>query len=103
MAENKPDKNIPTLEDDALHFFDKHKIVFSSGMNSGEYLDKEDFEKFAASLNRQGWTRDELKIYFENNFDCYGDAQGDVVLAMTFEAFEKSFQHWMPLPNKPSI
>ncbi len=46
----------PTIEDDALHFFDKHKQTFR-GINAGDYIDKEDFEKFAASLNRQGWTR----------------------------------------------
>jgi hypothetical protein len=45
------DKEI-TIEDDALHFFDKNKIIIRSGMNAGEYLDKEDFERFAASIKQ---------------------------------------------------
>jgi hypothetical protein len=38
-----------TIEDDDLFFFERHKQVFK-GINAGEYLDKEDFEKFASSL-----------------------------------------------------
>ena len=37
-------------------------------------------------------TMDELKIIFENNFDCYADNQGDVVMGMTFDAFQKVHQ-----------
>ena len=50
----------PNIEDQALHFFDSNKRVFT-GINAGEYLDKEDFEKFAASLSKQvggcAWVR----------------------------------------------
>jgi len=58
-----------TIEDDALHFFDKHKQTFR-GINAGDYIDKEDFEKFAASLNRQGcrWDKNmdvRLKAWIE--------------------------------------
>jgi len=37
---------------------------------------------------------EELKIYFENNFDIYGDSQGDVVQAFTFSEFKKAIKYF---------